>query len=60
MSSGQAIFVLLFLLFAITLYLKRWMLDALIEAINRFGGGGPPTPIHPSPAGDDKFIRRRS
>ena len=39
---------------------RRWMVDALIDAINRFRGGGPPTPMHPSPAGDDVFLRKRS
>jgi hypothetical protein len=37
----------------------RWMLEALIEAINNFRGG-PPTPMHPSPAGDDVLLRRSS
>jgi hypothetical protein len=41
------------------LFFKRWMLDALLEAIERFRGGGPPTPMHPSPAGDDALLRRR-
>ena len=38
----------------------RGLLDAVIEAIERFRGGGPPTPMHPSPAGDDAFLRKRS
>jgi hypothetical protein len=41
------------------LFCKRWMLEALIEAINNFRGG-PPTPMHPSPAGDDALLRRPS
>ena len=39
---------------------KRGIMEALVEAINRFRGGGPPTPMHPSPAGDDALLRRRS
>jgi len=37
----------------------RWLLEAIIEAINNFRGG-PPTPMHPSPAGDDALLRRSS
>jgi hypothetical protein len=40
------------------------MLDALIDGINEladnFRGGGPPTPMHPSPANDGALLRRRS
>jgi hypothetical protein len=39
---------------------KRQMVEALVEAIDRFRGGGPPTPMHPSPAGDDALLRIRS
>jgi hypothetical protein len=35
--------------------------DALQEAIDRFrGGGGPTTPMHPSPAGDVTHLRKKS
>lgn len=37
----------------------KLLVDAFIEAIDRFRGGGPPTPMHPSPAGDDALIRLR-
>jgi hypothetical protein len=30
------------------------------EEVNNFPRGGPPTPMHPSPAGDDALLRRRS
>ena len=43
----------------VALFFRRWMLDALIEEINNFRGG-PPTPMHPSPAGDGALLRRRS
>ncbi|MBZ5673571.1 MAG: hypothetical protein LAP61_04935 [Acidobacteriia bacterium] len=47
-----------------TLFFRRWMLDALIDGINEiadsFRGGGPPTPMHPSPANDGALLRRRS
>lgn len=43
---------------------RRWMLDALIDGIHeiadRFRGGGPPTPMHPSPADDSALLRRRA
>jgi hypothetical protein len=35
------------------------MAEEIIEAIDRFRGGGPPTPMHPSPAGDDALLRMR-
>lgn len=38
---------------------QRWLVDALIEAINNFRGG-PPTPMHPSAVNDGAFLRRRS
>lgn len=58
---GQTNSVVLFLIFAAlaALFFRRWMLDALIEAINNFRGG-PPTPMHPSPADDGALLRRRS
>jgi hypothetical protein len=43
----------------LTLCFQRWLLDAVIEAINNFRGG-PPTPMHPSPADDGALLRRRS
>jgi hypothetical protein len=43
----------------VALFFRRRMLDALIEAINNFRGG-PPTPMHPSPADDGALLRRRS
>ncbi len=33
--------------------------QAIEQAIDNFKGGGPPTPMHPSPAGDDRLLRRR-
>ncbi|MCU1234333.1 MAG: hypothetical protein JWP63_2300 [Candidatus Solibacter sp.] len=37
---------------------QRWLVDALIEAIQNFRGG-PPTGMHPSPANDGALLRRR-
>jgi hypothetical protein len=53
--------IILFLIFVAgsALFFRRWMLEALIEAINNFRGG-PPTPMHPSPANDGVLLRRRS
>ena len=52
--------IVLFLILAAVaaLLFRRSMLDALIEAINNFRGG-PPTPMHPSPADDTALLRRR-
>jgi hypothetical protein len=43
----------------LTLVLKRWMLDALLDEIRNFRGG-PPTTMHPSPADDGFLLRRRN
>ena len=43
----------------VTLCRQRWLLDAVIEAINNFRGG-PPTAMHPSPADDSALLRKRS
>jgi len=54
---------LLFLGAAIALLSRQWMLDALIEGIHEIADyfrGGPPTPMHPSPAHDGNLLRRRS
>ena len=36
------------------------MAERLQEEIDNFPRGGPPTPMHPSPAGDDALLRRPS
>jgi HAMP domain-containing protein len=51
-----AMFLIFIAVFA--LFYKRWMLDALIEAIHNFRGG-PPTPRHPLPADDGFLILRK-
>ena len=58
---GQTSFIVLLLIIVavVALFFRRWMLDALIEEINNFRGG-PPTPMHPSPADDGALLRRRS
>jgi hypothetical protein len=50
-----------FLIFCavVALFFRRWMVDALIEAIENFRGG-PPTPMHPSPADDAALLRKRA
>ena len=55
------VLLLILVAFLAILFFKRfrWMLEALIEAIDNFRGG-PPTPMHPSPAGDDALLRRPS
>ncbi len=41
------------------LFLRRDLLEKLIEALNNFRGG-PPTAMHPSPADDGRLLRRRA
>jgi len=54
----QALFVtlvgMLFLAF-------RWRqtVDAVAKAIDKFRGGGPPSPMHPLPSGDAALLRKR-
>ena len=56
--DGSIVFLIAVALLVI-LFFRRWMLDALIEAIDNFRGG-PPTPMHPSPADDGTLLRRPS
>jgi len=54
---------LLFLGMAVALLSRRSMLDALIDGIHEIADnfrGGPPTPMHPSPADDAALLRKRS
>jgi len=46
---------------------ERWVLEPakflaekFNEEIDELRGGGPPTSMHPSPAGDDALLRQRS
>jgi hypothetical protein len=46
---------------AILFLFKHREIRKAIEAFkNHFPRGGPPTPMHPSPAADDALLRRRS
>ena len=60
MGQTNSIVLLLILAAVIALSFRRWMVDALIEALNNFWGGGPPTPMHPSPANDAALLRKRA
>jgi hypothetical protein len=63
MRQINVIVSLLFLGGAVALLSRRWMLDALIDGIHEIADhfrGGPPTPMHPSPADDAALLRRRS
>lgn len=64
MGQTNSIVSLLILVAIVALLSWRWMLDALIDGINEianhFPGGGPPTPMHPSPADDGAVLRGRS
>ena len=56
---GGSILLLILVALLVILFFQRWLLDALIEAINNFRGG-PPTAMHPSPSGDGVLLRRPS
>lgn len=56
---GVILFSAILVAVLVTLCRQRWLLDALIEAINNFRGG-PPTAMHPSPADDSALLRKRS
>jgi hypothetical protein len=57
-AYGVSVFDLIFVAVCVILLFQRWLLDALIEAIDNFRGG-PPTPMHPSPADDGFLLRAR-
>ena len=57
--DGGIIFPAILVALLLFLCFQRRLLDALIEAIDNFRGG-PPTPMHPSPADDGALLRRRS
>jgi hypothetical protein len=59
MGQANSIVLFLILVAVVELFFRRWMLDALIEEVKNFRGG-PPTPMHPSPADDGALLRRRS
>jgi len=63
MGQPNYIVSLLILVAIVAVVLRRSMLNALIDAINAIADnfrGGPPTPMHPSPADDGALLRRRS
>ena len=59
MELANSIVLLLIVAAAAALLFRRSTLDVLIEAINNFRGG-PPTPMHPSPADDSALLRKRA
>jgi hypothetical protein len=46
--------------FALLVFKPHRVAVKIIEAIDNFPRGGPPRPMHPSPAGDDALLRSRS
>jgi hypothetical protein len=53
--------LVIFSALGVLLFSKHRVIAKVIEAFNKnFPRGGPPTPMHPSPAGDDALLRRRS
>jgi hypothetical protein len=57
-----ALLLKLVTVFALLTLLLPSMRNALTEALNEFGNnfrGGPPTPMHPSPAIDAALLRKR-
>ncbi len=39
---------------------SRGLMDRFNEEVQNLRGGGPPTPMHPSPADDGRLLRRRA
>ncbi len=61
-TDSIALLLKLVVVLALLTLFRRSMRDALIEAINNFVNnfrGGPPTPMHPSPADDAALLRKR-
>jgi hypothetical protein len=56
---GVVVFALILGAMLLFLLSRRWMVDALVEALNNFRGG-PPTAMHPSPSDDGFLLRRRA
>ena len=54
----STLLVMLFALALVVMFTKRWIRDAIIEALRNFPGG-PPTGPHPSPADDGFLLLRR-
>ena len=44
---------------ALLFWNRRQLADAIENLRNNFPRGGPPTPMHPSPAGDSELLRRK-
>ena len=57
LKTGQ-ILLLVFAGAMALLFSRRGVREALIEALNNFRGG-PPAPMHPSPADDGFLLRKR-
>jgi hypothetical protein len=57
--DAPAIFRLILVAIFVALLFQGSVIEALIEAMNNFWGGGPPTPRHPLPADDNVIVRRK-
>jgi hypothetical protein len=57
--TGSILLLAVFVALLVTVCSQRWLIDGLREALNNFWGG-PPSGMHPSPANDAFFLRRRS
>ena len=56
--NDRDLLLLVFALFLVILFSQRRLRHSLIALLNNFRGG-PPTPMHPSPAADGLLLRRR-
>jgi len=56
----QLIFILAFAGVLVLFFSQRGLREALVEALDNFRGGGPPSPMHPSPADDAVLLRKRA
>jgi hypothetical protein len=61
-ANSMALFLKLLVVLGLLTLLLPSMRNALVETLNEFVNnfrGGPPTPMHPSPADDAALLRRR-
>jgi len=65
-NDGVGLLLVLAFVLALLFFTRRKVREASVtlaetfrNEMDNFPRGGPPTPMHPSPAGDDALLRRR-
>ena len=60
MAQSGSILLFILVVLLVIFFFRRWrLMDVFMEEINNFRGG-PPAPMHPSPADDGVLLRRLS